>query len=658
MRRLTLVGTSAVALTFSVALATAATASTSSTTKRTTTLKPAAAPTSAAEIVENGSAATDTSGWTAGSEAGPVQVSRITGVQGPFAGTTALEFSRTGGTGGWAEALGALQAPATALVAGSQYTMSMWVRNAGGGSAQVGMLLANGNYNDRPSSDNVYSALADTNWHRITKTFIATSNGSSDTAFYLALPGSGSFQLQVAAASVQPVVAAPVDLVVNSSGISDTSGWSAGSEAGPIAVSRVSGLAGPFAGSTALQFSRSGGSGGWAEALGALHAPSTGLVAGKQYTMQAWVRDVNDSGAEVGILLANGNYNDQPSSANVYLSLPDAGWHQLTKTFTATANGSADTGFYLGLPTSGAFTIQVAGASVRPGAAVATAPTGTTKTTPPTGTGAVTTNPAKTGSVGSEPVTSVSAPASSAASSPASTGQATDPSGQAMPVGNIAGWHQIFTDNFTTPVGLGGFTSSSYAAKWGVYDGFTDTSGNATYSASKVLSVSNGALDMYLHTEGGTAYSGAVAPLINGSWGGQQYGRYSVRFRADSMPGYGAAFLLWSDTNTWTDGEVDFPEGSFDGTINTYNHCVGDPQDNCFAADTGTTWTGWHTATTEWTRSGLTFYLDGKLVGTSTSSPSAKMHMVLQTGSTGSKPAANVSGHVQIDWVSIWTPTS
>jgi len=66
----------------------------------------------------------------------------------------------------------------------------------------------------------------------------------------------------------------------------------------------------------------------------------------------------------------------------------------------------------------------------------------------------------------------------------------------------------------------------------------------------------------------------------------------------------------------------------------------------------------WHTAVIEWTPSRCRFILDGQLIGTSTQSiPSDPMHWVLQveTALTG-VPAADVSGHVYIDWVSVYSP--
>src|SRR5690242_12804522 len=45
-----------------------------------------------------------------------------------------------------------------------------------------------------------------------------------------------------------------------------------------------------------------------------------------------------------------------------------------------------------------------------------------------------------------------------------------DPSGQPMPVGDLPGWHQIFTDNFAANVPLGSFPAA-VASKWTAYSG-------------------------------------------------------------------------------------------------------------------------------------------------------------------------------------------
>lgn len=216
------------------------------------------------------------------------------------------------------------------------------------------------------------------------------------------------------------------------------------------------------------------------------------------------------------------------------------------------------------------------------------------------------------------------------------------------------GWNEIFSESFDTPVGLGEFPGPAYESHWMSYDGFADTSGTGDYAPLKVISVHDGALDMNLHTSDGRALGAAPIPLINGQWGGQLYGRYVVRFKADSLPGYGAGWLLWPDSNDWGDGEIDFPEGGLDGTIYANQHCLGDPQAKCLAADTGVEFSsGWHTTMIQWLPSGVTYYLDGVQVAFSPESPSTRMHLVLQTATNGFVPAGSVHGHVLIDSVTI-----
>lgn len=226
-----------------------------------------------------------------------------------------------------------------------------------------------------------------------------------------------------------------------------------------------------------------------------------------------------------------------------------------------------------------------------------------------------------------------------------------------VPVGDLPGWHQVFADDFSAAVPLGGFPGSMYGSRWTGYEGLRDTSGAGTYSNARVVSVHDGVLDMYLHTEDGTPLVAAPVPLVNGQWGGQVYGRFSVRFRADPVPGYKTAWLLWPDSNEWAEGEVDFPEGSLDDSMYAANLCVGKPGKFCFQKTNLGSYQQWHVATIEWTPKGVSFILDGRRVGTSSQSPSTPMHWVLQTETTSGKPPASASGHVEIDWVAIYTMT-
>jgi hypothetical protein len=234
----------------------------------------------------------------------------------------------------------------------------------------------------------------------------------------------------------------------------------------------------------------------------------------------------------------------------------------------------------------------------------------------------------------------------------------TSPSGLSVPLGDLPGWRQAYAEDFDVPAATGSFPGAAYGEHWDAYqDGWKDTSKNGTYLPSKVLSVHDGVLDYSIRTEDGLHL--VSAPVLKDTWG-QTYGRYSVRFRADSLPGYKTAWLLWPDSERWPDdGEIDFPEGDLapGGTIGAFAHhaCAAGGQD-AFASST--TFTSWHTATTEWLPGRVTFLLDGAVLGVSTHAvPATAMHWVLQTETalSGGAPSDAVSGHVLVDWVALWT---
>ena len=250
-----------------------------------------------------------------------------------------------------------------------------------------------------------------------------------------------------------------------------------------------------------------------------------------------------------------------------------------------------------------------------------------------------------------------------------------------MPVGDITGWHQVFADDFSTDpsVPVGGFSGctdaanlmssncsglpASVAAKWWAYpDGWKDTSGNGVYSPSQVVSIQNGVLNYYMHTSGGVHMVAALEPKIPGGVNnnGLMYGRYAIRFRADALPGYKTAFLLWPDSGVWPhDGEIDFPEGNLNSTIDAFLHhqdaTAGSQQD---AYSTGATYTSWHTAVIEWMPGYVRFTLDGTVIGTSTSNiPTTPMHWVLQaeTALDGTIPSNTTAGNIQIAWITAYS---
>ena len=196
------------------------------------------------------------------------------------------------------------------------------------------------------------------------------------------------------------------------------------------------------------------------------------------------------------------------------------------------------------------------------------------------------------------------------------------------------------------------------STQWDAYDdGWSDTSTNGTYFPSKVVTIAGGLLDMTLHTEEGVHLVSAPVPKLPT----MTYGRYAIRFRADAVPGYKTAWLLWPDSGVWPrDGEIDFPEGNLDGTIHGFMHrqdaTTGGDQD---AFSTEATYPTWHTAVIEWTADRCELFLDGVSLGTATARiPNTPMHWVIQTETQlgGGPPTDEAAGHVQIDWVVAWSP--
>lgn len=270
----------------------------------------------------------------------------------------------------------------------------------------------------------------------------------------------------------------------------------------------------------------------------------------------------------------------------------------------------------------------------------------------------------------------LSAPISSPITPPVPT-----PQPAPSPMGGFTGrsvvdsskWKLAKEENFLTPAAEGQFLNV-YGKSWGAYEtGWFDTNGKPTadggagtgshYNQNN-LSVVDGNLRIKVGIGSDGKAQAAVpfllAPGSTNIWD-RTYGRYEVRFRADPVPGYKTAFLLWPRSEQWPrDGEIDFPEGSLNGTINGFVHYQGATSGNEQAAfSTNSTYTSWHTATIEWLPTSVTFLLDGKVVGTTKSRiPNTPMHWVLQTETNlgGTQPKSGDTGYVFIDWVTVHTP--
>ncbi|MEI6622526.1 MAG: glycoside hydrolase family 16 protein [Actinomycetes bacterium] len=235
------------------------------------------------------------------------------------------------------------------------------------------------------------------------------------------------------------------------------------------------------------------------------------------------------------------------------------------------------------------------------------------------------------------------------------------PTSTAMPVGDLPGWKSVFAQDFNTPAALGSFLTTY--KDFGAYPyGYTDTSRNLRsnpgyYHPEKTLSASNGAMDAWLHYDAtlGKYLVAAPKPLLPT----MTYGRFAMRLRADSIPGYKIAPLLWPDSGSWpSGGEIDFPEGDLDGTsLAGYAHWA-NPNGGQDYFNTRVDPTTWHVYEVIWTPGKVQFLVDGKSLGVSTTNvPSNPMHWVLQmeTEISSTAPSTNAQGHVQIDWVKAYS---
>lgn len=245
-------------------------------------------------------------------------------------------------------------------------------------------------------------------------------------------------------------------------------------------------------------------------------------------------------------------------------------------------------------------------------------------------------------------------------STPPTTAPVTPPS-TTMPIGDLPGWKQVLAEDFTTAAPLGSFLSAysnmgAYPYPW------TDTSRNVRsnpgyYHPAKTLSASGGVMDAWLHYD--SALGRHVVAAVTPKLPTMTYGRFSLRMRADKIPGYKIAPLLWPDSESWpSDGEIDFPEGDLDGTaLSAFSHYA-NPNGGQDWFGTKVDPTQWHTYETLWSPGRIEFLVDGTSIGVSTTNvPSKAMHWVLQmeTAITSTAPSTSAQGHVQIDWIKAYS---
>lgn len=230
-----------------------------------------------------------------------------------------------------------------------------------------------------------------------------------------------------------------------------------------------------------------------------------------------------------------------------------------------------------------------------------------------------------------------------------------DPSGAAMPTGDLPGWRQFLAEDFSG--------TALNEQRWTSYTGQPLGDPGGWFDPSHV-SVGGGLLTIggWRDPARGNIYvTGGVATREPHN---RAYGRFDIRFRMDQGTGIAYALLLWPTSNQYPP-EIDIAEDNGrlrDRMYGVLHPRQGDPISDSVSGD----FTRWHTAGVEWTPQRLVFTVDGRPWKTITGDrvPAEPMKLALQTQawncghSWEACPNARTPAlvNLQVDWVVGYAP--
>lgn len=232
----------------------------------------------------------------------------------------------------------------------------------------------------------------------------------------------------------------------------------------------------------------------------------------------------------------------------------------------------------------------------------------------------------------------------------------------AMPVGDLPGWRQIFTDDFSR---------TDLGEWWDAYDGQPAGDPASRWAPDHVLM--NGSM---LTLRGERPVGDPGAQLVTGgvsNWKVRQtYGKWEVRARVDAGDEITYAFLLWPTSGDWPP-EIDFLEdwGGSRQAASAFLHYKTPTGRDKMQWDVQADFTQWHTFGVEWLPGRLTFTLDGRDWASyqGPEVPAMPMWLAMQAQAGGCERRAASFGATQcpivgsprvadidVDWVVVYAP--
>lgn len=222
-------------------------------------------------------------------------------------------------------------------------------------------------------------------------------------------------------------------------------------------------------------------------------------------------------------------------------------------------------------------------------------------------------------------------------------------------------WRLVWSSDFAANAPLGSFNATKgltcpklpavLRSAWGAYpEGSPDTSTlrgtglRGYYDPEQTVSVSGGMLHVRMYRgSSGPLHTAALVPLAAS---GRTYGKYVLTFRVLApVTGYKTVVMLWGGAKG---KEVDYPENQYTQDMFAYIHTT-TPQT---FFDSHVPWaSGWHTTMVTWVPGRLSFYMDGRLIGTTTRNvPNYSMRWIIQSEAAlnGQVAAPNSSAELDV----------